>query len=657
MIPWIEWCLVGVLLVAALIPIGRRARSRTGWLLVVLAATTVGAGAVFWQARLERKVVSRQKMIEKSPREDRRDGYVKAETCQACHPAQYASWHRSFHRTMTQFATPEAVRGNFSNVTLRLPGETFHLTREGDEYYVEMVDPDWRYVQMLKWVAFNRGAGSRPPMEENPPRAKSRVGMLTGSHHMQAYWLPSAYGNMQFSLPFTYLFAEQRWVPRNDVFLLKPGSAHLQQVWNNNCLNCHATAGQPRQDPKTHVNDTRVAELGISCEACHGPGEEHVRANSALLRRYAQHRGPNPDPTIVNPSRLDHRKSSDTCGQCHAIRHRPKQDDWNLHGLPFRPGGDLEGCAPRVIYDGTGLDIPGNEKKRDLMEGCYWPDGQTRVSGRDFSALADSGCFQRGQISCLSCHSMHQYADTDDQLKPGMQGNQACVQCHQDYAGRLEQHTHHQTGSTGSLCYNCHMPHTTYGLLKGIRSHTINSPTVASDVNAGRPNACNLCHLDRSLSWTAGKLHEWYRIPPRALTTDQQTLAASVHGTLVGDAGQRVLWAWHMGWNPALEISGTNWIAPYLAHALTDSYSVVRYNAGRSLRRQAGFEQFDYDFIGSNDHLSQARERAIGIWRSRQTNTGPAHPSALIEAGGRLNEAKLQYLLQQRNDRPMELLE
>jgi len=40
--------------------------------------------------------------------------------------------------------------------------------------------------------------------------------MLTGSHHMQAYWVPSKYGNLQYSLPFTYVFADQRWVPRND---------------------------------------------------------------------------------------------------------------------------------------------------------------------------------------------------------------------------------------------------------------------------------------------------------------------------------------------------------------------------------------------------------------------------------------------------------
>ena len=35
------------------------------------------------------------------------EGYVSSETCRACHPAQYASWHTSFHRSMTQVATAD----------------------------------------------------------------------------------------------------------------------------------------------------------------------------------------------------------------------------------------------------------------------------------------------------------------------------------------------------------------------------------------------------------------------------------------------------------------------------------------------------------------------------------------------------------------------
>jgi hypothetical protein len=33
-------------------------------------------------------------------------------------------------------------------------------------------------------------------------------------------------------------------------------------------------------------------------------------------------------------------------------------------------------------------------------------------------------------------------------------------------------HTHHASNSSGNECYNCHMPHTTYGVLSAIRSTT-----------------------------------------------------------------------------------------------------------------------------------------------------------------------------------------
>ena len=102
--------------------------------------------------------------------------------------------------------------------------------------------------------------------------------------------------------------------------------------------------------------------------------------------------------------------------------------------------------------------------------------------------------------------------------------------------------------SSGSRCYNCHMPHTTFGLLHAMRSHQVSSPNVRESIDHGRPNACNLCHLDQTLSWTAKKLHEWYQQPVPELSEDDNTIAAAVQWLVKGDAGQRALLAWGMGW-------------------------------------------------------------------------------------------------------------
>src|SRR5262249_13931342 len=151
------------------------------------------------------------------------------------------------------------------------------------------------------------------------------------------------------------------------------------------------------------------------------------------------------------------------------------------------------------------------------IQDSFWADGMIRVSGREYNGLLDSPCFkdardEQRMMSCSSCHTMHKtpedprsieaWADTH-QISKGMSGNEACLQCHETLRTTLTSHTKHQADSAGSSCYNCHMPYTSYGLLRALRSHQISSPTVAVTVRSGRPNACNLCHLDKTLAWTA----------------------------------------------------------------------------------------------------------------------------------------------------------
>src|SRR5262249_40863253 len=146
--------------------------------------------------------------------------------------------------------------------------------------------------------------------------------------------------------------------------------------------------------------------------------------------------------------------------------------------------------------------------------------------------MALSACYQngRGSLSCLSCHSMH----TDDPnflLKPKMQTNEACYQCHDEYRTRLVEHTHHAADSPGSLCYNCHMPHQVYSLLTTHRSHRIQIPDVKDSLGTGKPNACNLCHLDRSLGWTQAQLQGWsgrQRDLRQTLSEDEQKLSSAL---------------------------------------------------------------------------------------------------------------------------------
>jgi predicted CXXCH cytochrome family protein len=294
-----------------------------------------------------------------------------------------------------------------------------------------------------------------------------------------------------------------------------------------------------------------------------------------------------------------------------------------------------------------------------LLDEFFWKDGMVRVSGREFNGLIESPCHQHGvpgkMLSCLSCHSMHQ-SDPADQLARGMEGNQSCLQCHEKLRADVTAHTHHAADSSGSLCYNCHMPHTTYGVLKAIRSHQVSSPAVKDELATGRPNACNLCHLDKPLSWTARQLNGWFKQPVPSLASEQADTAAGVLWTLKGDAGLRALTAWHFGWEPAKQAGGTNWIAPFLGQLLDDRYSAVRIIAARSLRHLEGYNATVFDPITPPESRAPIQGMLLERWLEGRESAAAA-PALLAPVGGGLDTNRFVKLLEQRDNRVVRLRE
>ena len=151
---------------------------------------------------------------------------------------------------------------------------------------------------------------------------------------------------------------------------------------------------------------TEAAELGISCEACHGAGRKHVvrHAESSRVVGSAVTKPVvgSADPTIVNPARLDHRGASRVCGQCHSTFLSPDQEDYLANGYRYRPGDDLSTAFQTVL-----ADSPLHTRMEQLGKPVYWTDGACWVGGREYLGHVDSQCHTVGKMSCLSCHSMH----------------------------------------------------------------------------------------------------------------------------------------------------------------------------------------------------------------------------------------------------------
>lgn len=589
------------------------------------------------------------------PQQEPHGDYIGSAACRACHADEHASWHGSFHRTMTQVATRTALIPQFDRLELDWFGERIELAwRSSGELWVELPDPSQPGRRLLRPVV-----------------------QLTGSHHFQVLWYSTGQQRELGMVPLVWRIDVARWMPIGAAFLLPP---EFQQplphgTWNRNCHMCHATAVEPRLD--TGRVQTRAAEFGIGCEACHGPGGPHAAANRSPLRRYALHLGGAADDTIVDPKDLDPQRSSQVCGQCHAvsIERLANFDRWREQGLAYRPGQDLH--QSRLVLDPDQADAPelrGRLREDpDFFDHTFWRDGTVRVSGREYNGLLRSPCHVRGSgqrtMTCLSCHDLHRRDDRipleqwrDDQLAAGMAHNTACTQCHPELAtpDGLVAHTHHAAGSVGSACYNCHMSHTSYGLLKAVRSHTIESPSVQTELATGRPNACNQCHLDRTLAWTNAHLRDKWGIEPAALDADQTAVAASVRWLLSGDAGQRALAAWSLGWEPARTASGTDWMAPYLGQLLADPYYAVRFLAWRSLRSLPAGAPDGYDFLGDRERANQAVGAVQAAWEAgwRQgAATGErSRPELMLQPAG-LDWGGFRRLLARRDDRKIFLAE
>src|SRR5437899_5861449 len=247
-------------------------------LAVLVLALTVGGVFTYGFLR-DNPNVRREGEVANRPIQDAAGGYTSSDSCQACHPSQFASWRASYHRAMTQVATPDAIVASFDQVQVnQVPGHPMRLERRGQELWAELDDPDWT------------GEGAAPP------RITRQVVMTTGSHHQQIYWYATGHGRLLGQLPAIRLIADNHWIPRRSAVMHPPNVPLVSESgsWNAVCVSCHTTQGKTALSTPWGAEplfsqgiDTKASEFGIACESCHGPASNHVRANRSPARRYA----------------------------------------------------------------------------------------------------------------------------------------------------------------------------------------------------------------------------------------------------------------------------------------------------------------------------------------------------------------------------------
>jgi cytochrome c554/c'-like protein len=164
------------------------------------------------------------------------------------------------------------------------------------------------------------------------------------------------------------------------------------------CFGCHTTAStiKGQFDPSALV-------AGVNCEACHGPGLNHVAAANSGAERG--------ESLILNPGRLDRVDSVDFCGACHRtwedVLTSGNLGIFNVRFAPYR--------------------------------------------------LENSECWKQGdnRIGCTACHDPHKPLSHD-----AGSYDSACLQCHSKTTT-----TKQSVGRAPAVCpaaskecVTCHMP-------------------------------------------------------------------------------------------------------------------------------------------------------------------------------------------------------
>ena len=311
------------------------------------------------------------------------------------------------------------------------------------------------------------------------------------------------------------------------------------------CVGCHTTgirdiektaAGEYRYRPYVAVlyrqddpsyfdfdADGNFDILNVHCEACHGPGSNHILAGGDKAQ-------------IVNPAKMTTAKANEVCAQCHvrvfSVPNKtyewPYKDDTKT---PWYPG--AEAPLKDFYTDAAGV----------------WPDGITAKQHHQQSRdLDNSGkpAFQFHPVRCTECHDPHMrtknryqvidtYKEGSVTIATKIEDNTLCLACHAthgpfesikkeevaEYAKNVTKigavtaaHSFHPYGPERGMglgrCTECHMAKTavtaeTYDIAGHVFETISPEKTLKYQDKGGMPNSCSVsCHATKVNSFGLG---------------------------------------------------------------------------------------------------------------------------------------------------------
>ncbi len=441
--------------------------SLLAWKVVGLIATAVMILSIPLYLIRENRQINKPGVIQLQPT----TSFVGSIQCRDCHKPEFDKWQQSHHRMAMAEAGEETVQGDFGDATFEHFGVTSRFFKKEGAYFVNTLGPN----------------GSLQDFQ---------VTHTFGWYPLQQYLVPFPNGRMQ-CLPIAWDVERKNWYhlypesppdPKDWLFWTNQG-----QNWNGMCAECHSTDLKKNYDLSRDSYETTWSEISVGCEACHGPGSEHIKwAEMPEMGRPATSNY----RLTVSTSNMSSEEQIQLCAPCHS--RRMSLDD-NIH----RHADFLDYGIPQL-----------------LSPGMYFADGQILEEVYVYGSFMQSKMYDR-DVRCSDCHDVH----SGFRIK---KGNDLCLQCHKgDIYDTTDHHFHKQANEpgdpiksqdgrvlfevgTGASCEQCHMPGRTYMGIDYRPDHSFRIPRPDLSQKIGVPNACNRCHIDKSAQWSVEKMTAWY---------------------------------------------------------------------------------------------------------------------------------------------------
>ena len=292
----------------------------------------------------------------------------------------------------------------------------------------------------------------------------------------------------------------------------------IYQNWNYMCADCHSTDLNKNYSFEEDRYETTWSDIDVACEACHGPGSNHVAWAEAQERGESMQ----DDGQKGLTARL-----KDTDGGAWIMNAETGKAQ---RSTPRTSNTLIETCAPchsrRSIFNDAfeaGHAFMDSFRPALLDEGLYHADGQILEEVYVYGSFIQSKMHRAG-VTCADCHAPHS-------LKLRAPGNALCGSCHLATQYDTPGHHFHEAASEGAQCVNCHMPAQTYMGVDPRRDHSLRVPRPDLSLKLGTPNACTRCHADASAAWAAQAVATWYGPERRQETHYGETLHAGRTGT------------------------------------------------------------------------------------------------------------------------------